>query len=1056
MNPKPFPQKSRAFAFSADVVLALILVTSLFVFLSAPTQPAAKLEERRVADQFVDDLFVALDHSGFMSNELDVNGYSSTTLQNVYARAKNLLPPSYNVYLTLTRYPVDVDACRTAQDFASCFPDVNVASLNYGTPLTPSASYVHGRRIFLQQQPASQCSATPAPATSSWPFALFPSSEPFSAQFATDVNLTFDVHVSPTGPLTCDQNITITLEISGNTGARKPLDMMLVFDRSGSMSWDGQEDTTDALGVELSPTTAFISDSTSGLRDINIQNYGLPNLVGTYNSPGTARDVDVSGSYAYLADGASGLRIVNVSNPSSPSSTAQLDVGGDAYAVLSQDTTTYVATSSGSTTDQSNTPTSNRDLEIGQNSTNTTAAQSFTPSLDFISGASVYVRRVGNPSGNLLVNLRSSLSGADLATASITAASLTTSYQEIEVDFSTIYPLTSGSTYYLVLTTPTNNASNYYQWGGRNTNGYANGTAYQNSTNQNHDLRFRTHYIPGLISVDTSTKNSPFVVGAASLSSPWRMTLDGTTLYVADGTAGVKVFDVSTNTPAQIGSYNTPGTAYDVWVDGTYAFVSDGSSGLRILDISTPSSPVSVGTYNTPGTAYATRVNNSLAYIADGSSVQVIDVSTPSSPAFVKSYATPYNYRDLEIMNGWGFLAVDNSIEGLMTFDLSLGPKIDQAKVAAQSFLDFNGWDSTNDQIGLVSYSSSSTLDQTLTSTFSLVGSDINALVSNGSTATGDGINTATAELNSARHNPNALKFQILMSDGLTNTGANSGTAAVTAQNNSIIIYTIGFGAEADVSELTNIATITGGKYYSALDQNALIDVYNLIAQEIQLIATDANVIANIPTDINIISDGNGYFTGTNLVFDINTQEPQPWTVDYTILIPCTSPLACTSSLISVPSPGTQFQYTDANGNSITIDWNVFQTQQFDFHDLNLEIVSGNLVGTNNTDLTVKVSSVGNLDTNASSVSFYQSDPSLGNLLTSASVPALCGALTSGCVTSDYTFTQNVPAEGELWAVVNPNQAIPECVYNNQDVLFCYQNPSTQFFTLDYWVWLND
>ncbi len=1056
MSRKFFERKTRAFAFSADVVLALVLVTSLFVFLSAPTQPAPKLEERRIADQFVDDLFVALDHSGFMSNELDVNGYSITTLQNIHTRATNLLPPSYDVYLSLTQYPVDVNSCRAGQDFQSCFPDANVSSLTYGTTLPSNAPFVHGRRIFLQQQPASQCTASPAPPLSGWPFALYPAREQYTAQFATPVNLTFDVNVSPSGPLTCDQNITVTLYVSGNTGARKPVDMMLVFDRSGSMSWDGQEDTTDAQGIDITSNTTFIADSTGGLRDINTINYGLPNLIGTYNSPGTARDVDVSGNYAYLADGTSDLRIVNVSVPASPSSVSQLDVGGDSYAVLNNGSTTYVATYSASTTDQSNTPNQNQSIEIGQNSSNATAAQSFISTVDFISGATVQVRRVGNPANNLLVNLRSSLSGSNLATATITAASLTTSYQDIEVTFPTIYPISSGTTYYLVLTTAANNSSNYYQWGGRNTNGYGNGTAYQNSSNQGYDLRFHTHYIPGLIAVDTSTIASPVVTGAAALTAPWRMALDGGYLYVADGSSGVRVFDVSTpSTPTQVGSYNTPGTAYDVSVSGNYAYVSDGTSGLRILDISTPSSPVSVGTYNTPGTAYATRTDGTYAYVADGSSLQVINITTPSSPVFVKSYATPYNYRDLEIQNGWGFIAVDSSIEGLMTFDLSLGPKIDQAQFAAQTFVDYNGWDVNNDQMGLVSYSSSATTDQTLTNNFLLIQTDINALIANGGTATGDGINAATTELTSARHNSNALSFQILMSDGLTNSGASSSTAAITAANNGIVIYTIGFGAEADVTELTNIANITGGKYYAALDQNALIDVYTLIAQQIQLIASDANVVASIPAGTTIVDDGNGTYSNGVLNFDINTQMPQPWTSSYTFNIPCTSQLACTSTIISVPSPGTQFQYVDANGNTITIDWNVFNTTSFNYRDLNLEIVSGDIVGANNTDLTVKVSSVGNEDTNASSVAFYESDPSFGNLITTASVPALCGSLTPGCLTSDYTFTHNVSAEGELWAVVNPNQIIPECTYNDSDVIFCYQNPSTQFFTLDYWVWLH-
>jgi hypothetical protein len=228
--------------------------------------------------------------------------------------------------------------------------------------------------------------------------------------------------------------------------------------------------------------------------------------------------------------------------------------------------------------------------------------------------------------------------------------------------------------------------------------------------------------------------------------------------------------------------------------------------------------------------------------------------------------------------------------------------------------------------------------------------------------------------------------------------------------------------------------------------------VYTLIAQEIQLIASDANVVAGIPSGTVIMNDGNGLFSGTDLIFDINTLNPQPWISIYTFTIPCTSPLACSSTLLSIPSPGTKFEYIDSNGNSKEKDWNVFSTQTFQYRDLNVDIVSGSLLGVANTDLTVNVQSLGNLDTNASSVSFYVGAPPT-TLLTNVSVPSLCGKLVSGCTDYSYTFTQNVSAEGELYAVVNPDAAIPECTYNDQDLIYCYYTPTTQFFTFEYWAW---
>lgn len=1055
MNPDSPSHGHRGFAFSADIILALVLVVGILVFISDFDTQSTDLEERRVTDQYVDDLFVALDHSGYVANEIDTNGFSGVTLQNIYDKAQSLLPDSYDLLLEMNSYPVDLNSCRSSPDFDSCFPDENALSLSLGIALPADAPFIHGRRIFLKQQPASQCTGALSGPSSPGPFELF--SHPSSAALqSADLNIQFDVNVSPSGPWTCDQNITVTLSVVSNTGARKAVDMMLVFDRSGSMSYDYLLNTTDAQALDLDGNYVYVADSTSGLRDINAIDPALTTLVGTYNSPGTARDVDVSEGYAFLADGTSGLRIVNVSTPSSPSSTAQLSIGGDAYGVASNGDETYVVTDGSDTSDITNTGTGNNELYIGRNASQLTGAQSFQPTVALISGVAVTLRDVGSPSGDVTVSIRSSVSGSDLVSATIPASSITGSYQTLTATFTDALGVTPGSTYYIVLSTSATSSSNYYEWRGSNSSSYSGGQAYQNSSSQNWDARFETHFINGLIKVDTSTKSSPVVVGAYSLSDPWRVYLSGTTAYVSDGSAGLKIFDVSGNAPSLTGTYNSSGTAYDAVVSGSYAFLSDGTSGLRVIDISTPSSPSLSATYNTPGTAYATRLNGNYAYVADGSSVQVINISSPTSPSFVTSYSTPWNYRDLEVrvVNGvtWGYLAIDSSLEGLATVNLDTGPKIEQAQVAAAAFVDYNGWDSDNDQMGLVSYSSSATTDQTLTKTYSLVKSDINATVANGGTATGDGVLAASAELNSVRHNPDALKFQILMSDGLTNSGSNSSTAAIAADNNGIVIYTIGFGKDADAAELSNIATITGGKYYQASDQNALIDVYSLIAQDIQLIATDANIVAGLADGITLVTDGNGLLADGNIQFDINTQTPPPWTATYTFNIPCTATLACSSTLLSVPSPGTHFEYIDVNGDTQEETWDVFSTQSFNYRDLNISILSGDLVGPSNVDLTVQVQSLGTLDTNASSVSFYQGAPPTV-LLETTPIPSLCGQLNPGCVNYSYEFTQNVQAEGELYAVVNPDGSISECTFNDQDLIFCYYTPTTQFFALEYWAW---
>ncbi|MDZ4256732.1 MAG: VWA domain-containing protein, partial [archaeon] len=864
------------------------------------------------------------------------------------------------------------------------------------------------------------------------------------------------VNVTPDGPYYCDPNISVTLSIPATAGTRKPVDVMVVFDKSGSMSWGGQLSTSDALGIALSTSTALIADSSGGLRDINVANPGLPMFFDTYNSPGIGRDVDAFGNYAYLADGTQGLRVVGISNPINIFPVAQVDVGGGAYGVAAEGDKTYVVTFSSSNVDESMTAGTNQVLVIGRNASNLFAAQSFIPSVDFVSGAMAYVRRVGNPIGNLEVNIRATLNGPNLGTATLSPGSLSASYQSAIVSFPSIIPLTSGSTYYLVLTTPSTNNSNYYQWGARNGNAYSRGNAYQNTSSQNWDARFQTHFIDGLIVLDTSTPTSPTIIGAASLDDGWRVWVDGGYAYVADGISGMRIFDVTQNTPQEVGFYNTSGYAYEVSVDYPYAFVSDGLAGVRFFDISNPSSPNLLSTYNTPGTAYAARADGTILYVADGSSLQVLDFSTINTPAFIDAYTTPYRYRDLEINNGWAYLAVDNAIPGLITIDLSQGPKVDQAIVAAQTFIDFNGWSVLQDQMGLVTYNTLSYLDEVLTSNFAAVRNTIGNIVAFGGTATGSAIDRATNELQSVRANPLALKFQVLMSDGQTNYGTDPDTAAIAAANANIIIYTIGFGADADEDELKSIASITGGQYYFASDANALVDIYALIAQNIQNLATDANISTFFDPGTILVDDGNGSFSNGTLVFDINTQLPPPWMASYIFNIPCDSQLACETQVISIPSPGTFFEYIDTNGESVRVDWNVFVTDIFNQRDLNIQIHSGDILSPGNVDLGVEVISAGTLDAPSSEVRFYRGPPTQNDVLASHTVPPLCGQADPVCAAYAYTFTQNLGAEGELYAVVNPDGIIPECSYNNEDVIFCYALPNTQFFTLDYWAWLHE
>jgi len=105
----------------------------------------------------------------------------------------------------------------------------------------------------------------------------------------------------------------------------------------------------------------------------------------------------------------------------------------------------------------------------------------------------------------------------------------------------------------------------------------------------------------------------------------WDVTVSEGYAYVAAGTAGVVVFDVSDpEHPTQIGIFATPAGTLGVALEGGYAYVADTYSGLRVLDTSDPAMPVEVGYYDTPGDAFGVALDGGFAYVADGTGGSLI------------------------------------------------------------------------------------------------------------------------------------------------------------------------------------------------------------------------------------------------------------------------------------------------------------------------------------------------------------------------------------------------------------------------------------------------
>ncbi|MCX6779629.1 MAG: hypothetical protein NT034_00395 [Candidatus Magasanikbacteria bacterium] len=139
-------------------------------------------------------------------------------------------------------------------------------------------------------------------------------------------------------------------------------------------------------------------------------------------------------------------------------------------------------------------------------------------------------------------------------------------------------------------------------------------------------------------------------------------------LYVYDGTLRVD----SPVHPTSAGNYDTTGTVYAVDVSGRYAYVADGTSGLEIFDITTVSSPVLIGFYDTAGTVYDVKISGRYAYVADGTSgLEIFDITNPSSPTLVGSYDTAGASTGVYVSGKYAYVADETGSNGFLTIDVS-------------------------------------------------------------------------------------------------------------------------------------------------------------------------------------------------------------------------------------------------------------------------------------------------------------------------------------------------------------------------------------------------
>lgn len=138
------------------------------------------------------------------------------------------------------------------------------------------------------------------------------------------------------------------------------------------------------------------------------------------------------------------------------------------------------------------------------------------------------------------------------------------------------------------------------------------------------------------------------------------------------------------------------------------------------------------------------------------------------------------------------------------------------------------------DQVSIIGFNSAAVLHQPLTSDADAVARGLRAIAPSSMTCILCGVETAAAELGSARRRPDHTPVLILLTDGRANPGPIDAavTAAAVAKANGIVIYTIGLGHDVETEALTAMAS-KPDKYLFAPDGEQLAAVYAQIAADL-------------------------------------------------------------------------------------------------------------------------------------------------------------------------------------------------------------------------------
>lgn len=157
---------------------------------------------------------------------------------------------------------------------------------------------------------------------------------------------------------------------------------------------------------------------------------------------------------------------------------------------------------------------------------------------------------------------------------------------------------------------------------------------------------------------------------------------------------GLQVYDLTNPlSPALIGECFRLARAYGMAIDGDFVYVAAGTAGLLIFDVSDPYRPVLAGEVNLDGLgtwgqelAQNVEIVGQLAYVSAEAVMAIVDISDPYAPQLVRHFVPWSPVHDAVISGNYAILAGGGSI---LVYDLSVPgtpPLVESVSLANRVF----------------------------------------------------------------------------------------------------------------------------------------------------------------------------------------------------------------------------------------------------------------------------------------------------------------------------------------------------------------------------------